>query len=97
MASGVCTVASRIGGIPEIIADGENGRLFSAVNDGDLANVASALLADHDQRQRLAIAGRRTVEERYTHEQMMRATLGIYHQGVQRRDFAVTRSRTGTP
>jgi len=49
MAAGKVVIASRIGGIPEIIRDGENGLLFEAGNAIDLARKISGLnRADSD-------------------------------------------------
>jgi glycosyltransferase involved in cell wall biosynthesis len=48
----------------EIIEDGVNG--FLASTDGEFADKLERLLADPALRARLAVAGRRTVEERYS-------------------------------
>jgi glycosyltransferase involved in cell wall biosynthesis len=46
MASGKAVVASRVGGVPEIVADGVNGLLFESENIDDLAEKLRTLLAD---------------------------------------------------
>jgi glycosyltransferase involved in cell wall biosynthesis len=65
-ASGVPVIASAIGGLPEIIADGVNGRL---VTSGDAPALAAALrevCEDDALRGALGAAARRLVVERYT-------------------------------
>ncbi|HWB96347.1 MAG TPA: glycosyltransferase family 4 protein [Bryobacteraceae bacterium] len=77
MAAGVPVIASRVGGLPEILSHGENGWL----TPNDPAAVAEAirtLLEDRALAQRLAAAGRRTVEERFTVETMVRQTIAVY-------------------
>jgi glycosyltransferase involved in cell wall biosynthesis len=64
MACGVPVVASAVGVNREIIEDGVNG--FLASTDGEFADKLERLLADPALRARLAVAGRRTVEERYS-------------------------------
>ena len=61
MASGLPVVASRLSGIPEIVRDGENGRLFPAGDATALADALGELAADPALRQRLGLAARATV------------------------------------
>jgi glycogen synthase len=53
-ASGVPVVASRVGGIPDIVIDGYNGLLVEPDNPIDLAENIDAILRDHKLRQRFA-------------------------------------------
>ncbi len=64
MACGVPVVASAVGVNREIIQDGVNG--FLATTPDEWKTRLKALLADPALRARLAAAGRRTVEERYS-------------------------------
>jgi glycosyltransferase involved in cell wall biosynthesis len=66
MAAGVPVVASAISGIPEVIADGVNGRLVAPRRPDLLADVLTELLSDAAQRARLAAAGRRFVSEEWS-------------------------------
>ncbi len=61
MASGVPVVASRLSGIPEIVHDGENGRLFPPGDPGALADALTDLAGDRALRERLGRAARETV------------------------------------
>ncbi len=60
MSSGVPVVASRLSGIPEIVRDGENGRLFPTGDATALADALVELAADHGLRDRLGRAARAT-------------------------------------
>lgn len=77
MSAGVPVIASRVGGLPEIIQQGENGILVS----NDPAEVAQALArieSDPAFAAYLAANARRSVEERFTVERMVDATITVY-------------------
>ncbi|MCS7041894.1 MAG: glycosyltransferase family 4 protein [Bryobacteraceae bacterium] len=77
LAHGVPVIASRVGGLPEIVIDGVTGILV----DNDPADIAAAvarLAGDRGLAARLGAAGRRMVEERFTIERMAAATLEAY-------------------
>jgi glycosyltransferase involved in cell wall biosynthesis len=61
MASGVPVVASRLSGIPELVADGQNGWLVPPGDAMALADALGELAADSALRERLGRAGRATV------------------------------------
>ena len=64
-AAGKPVVATRVGGVPELIADGRTGLLFPAGDDAALARLLDRLLADPLLAARLGAAGRQTVRDRY--------------------------------
>jgi glycosyltransferase involved in cell wall biosynthesis len=64
-ASGVPGIGSRLGGIPEGIADGETGFLVPERDPEALAKRINALLADPELRQRMGKAARRRVEQQF--------------------------------
>jgi glycosyltransferase involved in cell wall biosynthesis len=77
-AAGVPIVASRAGGIPEVVRDGENGLL---VPPGDAAALAAAmqrLLADPGLRRRMGGAGRALVRREFSVEAMVEGNLAVY-------------------
>jgi len=79
MAAGVPVIASRVGGIPEIIQHQQNGWL----SDNDPEPIAAAirtLLADRALAQRLGTAGRQTIAEKFTMRQMIQNTIHLYRQ-----------------
>ena len=77
MAHGVPVVASRVGGLPEIVIDGETGLLVDNKAE-EIRHTVESLLADESLAARLARAGRAMVEQRFTIEQMALGTLSVY-------------------
>lgn len=71
MASGVAVIASRVGGIAEIIVDGETGRLVPPGDEGALSQVMRELLSDPAERARLGAQGRRRALETFSREKQL--------------------------
>jgi glycogen synthase len=71
MVCGLVVVATPLGGTSEIIVDGENGLLFAAGDSKELAQKVAALHLDPAFRNRLAQAGRHTVEKKFTRPLML--------------------------
>lgn len=78
MAMGKPVLATRVGGLPEIITDGENGLLAPPGDPGALAGGLRFLLRRPDKAAALAAAGRRTVEEKFSAEVMAEKTAELY-------------------
>jgi L-malate glycosyltransferase len=66
MSCGCCAVASRVGGNPELITDGETGMLFEARDVDGLAETLRSLLQDSALRAALAARAQRKVQERFS-------------------------------
>ncbi len=66
LAAGRPLVASRVGVVPEVLADGEHALLVPAGDAGALAAALARLVGDPALRARLGEAGRRLVVERYS-------------------------------
>ena len=64
MSVGVPAIASKVGGNNDIIQDGVNG--FLASNEKEWFDRLSLLIKNADLRKRVGLAGRKTVEERYS-------------------------------
>lgn len=79
MSAGVPVIASRVGGLPEVIAHGENGVLVEN-SPRAVAAAMRRLLDDAALARRLGAQGRRTVEERFTVDAMVRGTIDAYRQ-----------------
>jgi glycosyltransferase involved in cell wall biosynthesis len=71
MISGLVVVATPTGGTGEILVDGKNGLLFTPDDAEDLAQKILSLANDSELRQRLALAGRQTIAERFTLTKML--------------------------
>ena len=71
MISALVVVATPTGGTTEILINGENGLLFAPDDAEDLAQKIICLAADSKLRQKLALAGRKTVMERFTETKLM--------------------------
>jgi glycosyltransferase involved in cell wall biosynthesis len=63
MASGRPVIASQIGGLPDLVADGETGFLVAPGDPVALRQAIQRLLDDPDLRERMGQAGRRKVAE----------------------------------
>ena len=85
MACETAVVASRVGGIPEIVVDGETGYLVACADDdpagfaGGLAVRVSEVLEDPALAERMGAAGRRRVLERFTWPAIAEQTVELYH------------------
>jgi glycosyltransferase involved in cell wall biosynthesis len=77
-AAGVPAVGSAIGGIPEVIADGETGTLVEPDDPGALAVAIEAILANPAAAATRARAARKLVEERYSHVAAVSRLLALY-------------------
>lgn len=72
MLAGRPVVASRVGGLPEVVADGETGVLAPPGDAAELARVLAALVDSPEKRRRLGEAGRRRAREAFSAERMAR-------------------------
>jgi glycosyltransferase involved in cell wall biosynthesis len=78
MAAGRPVVATRVGGTPEVVLDGETGLLVPPRSAEALARAIGTLLDDPDLARRLGEQGRRRIEERFSLERMVRETEAFY-------------------
>src|SRR5580765_8456719 len=85
-------VATRAGGIPEIVEDVVNGLLVPARDHHALAEAIVRALNDPDLRQRMGDAGFARVNERFTVERMVSETADVYARVAGRPHVAGTES-----
>jgi glycogen(starch) synthase len=78
MAHGLPVVATRVGGIPDKVRDGETGRLVAPGDPAGLARAVEQLAADPSLRSRLGEAGRRHVLDHFAWDAVADKTVALY-------------------
>jgi glycosyltransferase involved in cell wall biosynthesis len=78
MAAGLPVVATAVGGIPEIVVDGETGVLVPPQDVGALAAALERLLVDTELRRRMGAAGRARAEQLFDVARFRRDHLELY-------------------
>ncbi|NEV62212.1 glycosyltransferase family 4 protein [Thiorhodococcus minor] len=94
MAFGKPVIASEIGGIPELVANGETGLLFPAKDEAALREHLLTLMRNPDLRSRYGAAARRRTEARFSLKQHNQALLKLYRDVL---EGAVPASQTPSP
>jgi glycosyltransferase involved in cell wall biosynthesis len=79
-AAGVPIVASRAGGIPEAVADGESGVLVQPGQAPELASAIVSLLGDAARRRALGDGGQRQVAQHFSVDRMVAGNLDVYRE-----------------
>jgi glycogen synthase len=83
MAAGKPVVASRIGGIPETVKDGECGFIVAPGNAGDLAQAILLLARNPELRQRQGAAGKEVARRRFDPIRVAQSNLQVYESAIQ--------------
>jgi glycosyltransferase involved in cell wall biosynthesis len=78
MRAGLPVVASRVGGIPEAVVEGETGQLAERRDPDALAAALRPLVADADRRRRYGQAGRERFLEQFSFETHLRRIWSVY-------------------
>ena len=86
MSAGVPVIGTNVGGIPEIIQDGQNGLLVPPSNPMALAETIVELLRDKTLKEKFQCAGLATAQS-FNVEHMMEITYGVYQKLVENRIF----------
>ena len=76
------TVATRVGGVPEVIIDGETGFLVAPHDPSALASAIVGLLDDRKTACRLADAARERARTEFSPERMVDGTLAVYAEAI---------------
>ena len=71
-------VATRVGGIPEVMADGAHGLLVEPRRPAELAGAIEKLLKNPLAAHVMGLRGRRHVEEEFSLDKMRRAVESLY-------------------
>ena len=76
---GLAVVSTRVGGVPELVEDGTNGRLVPPDDALALAAAIDELLADPDRRRALGRAGQARVARHFDSAASLDALAGFFH------------------
>jgi glycosyltransferase involved in cell wall biosynthesis len=82
MAAGKPRVASRVGGIPTVVADGEDGILVDPEDVDGFARALAALMSSAELRQRLGAAGARRAASELSTDEYFRKTERFYRRVI---------------
>lgn len=85
MAAGLPVAATRVGGLPEAVREGETGVLAPPQNPRAFADALSTLLSSSEKRRRMGRAGLSRVAERFSDTAMIASTFTLYDRIVHSR------------
>jgi glycosyltransferase involved in cell wall biosynthesis len=78
MTAGLPTVATRVGGVPETVEDGESGLLVPKEDPEALAKAMARLAADADRRQAMGRRAAEIVHEKFNYDRWIERTVALY-------------------
>ncbi|MBI1336484.1 MAG: glycosyltransferase [Phycisphaera sp.] len=94
---GVPIVSTKVAGVPKMLTDGQSGVLCEVGDAEALTRALRSVVSDADLRRRLAHAGRKLIEERYSFTQRMAKVRAIYDKVLGLPTPAPGGDTTGTP
>lgn len=80
MSCGKPLLGTNVGGIPEIVEDGKNGRLVSSANSEEIADALIEMLNDKERLNQMGNCGRKLAVEKFSWNQVAQHTLCVYQQ-----------------
>lgn len=89
MAMAKPVVASRVGGIPDLVQDGRNGFLVQPGNEGELAGAIKRVLLDKALAEKMGRAGRKMIDDKFSADIMVRSIEAVYREVLTRRGIHV--------
>ncbi len=81
MAAGLPVVASRVGGVPELVTDGREGLLLSSLDGQSLASALNDLVGDESKRRRMGEASRLRARRSFDVSHMVAGYEALYTSG----------------
>jgi glycosyltransferase involved in cell wall biosynthesis len=78
MAASLPVVATRVGGVPEVVVDGQTGLLVPPQDDAAMAQALMTLIEDAPLRQSFGLTGRRWVREQFDLAATRQKTVDLY-------------------
>jgi glycosyltransferase involved in cell wall biosynthesis len=85
LAAGRAVVATRVGGVPDVIQDGQTGLLVPPGDPIALAGALERMAREPALRARLAAAGRRSVADRFGRQRLVRDIDALYQRLLKKR------------
>jgi glycosyltransferase involved in cell wall biosynthesis len=82
MAAALPVVATAVGGVPEVVLDGETGGLVPPGDPAALARAIAGLLRVPERARRLGAAGRERVARLFTVERMVGQISALYQEAL---------------
>ena len=89
MAMAKPVVASRVGGIPDLLEDGRNGFLVQPGSVGDLAAAIKKLLQDKALAEKMGREGRKMIDDKFSADIMVRSIEKVYRELLTRKGIHV--------
>jgi glycosyltransferase involved in cell wall biosynthesis len=90
LASGCPVVATRVGGVPDVVRDGTDGLLVELGDRNGLADALARLAADPELRRRMGEAGHDRVLPRYAVERLIDDVDGLYRRLLEQKGVSVS-------
>ncbi len=78
-ACGIPVVASNVGGLPEVVVDGETGLIVPPKNAKATADALERLIIDSDLRKQMGLNARKLIEERYDWNKSISKMISLYN------------------
>jgi glycosyltransferase involved in cell wall biosynthesis len=78
MAASKPVVATDVGGVGQVVLDGETGKLIPSRNVGSLAEALEMLISDSNMRRRLGSNGHCFVEKNFSMNNMVKLYMELY-------------------
>jgi glycosyltransferase involved in cell wall biosynthesis len=97
LASGCPVVATRVGGVPDVVEDGIDGFLVEPGDLGAIADRLARLADDPELRARMGVAGREHVLPRYAVERLIDDVDGLYRTLLAQKGVRVSAAAAGMP
>jgi glycosyltransferase involved in cell wall biosynthesis len=80
MAAGRAVVATAVGGVRDVVVDGETGVLVAPADDGALADALAARLDDPAGTARMGLRGREVASERFAENVVLSRLMALYEE-----------------
>lgn len=91
MMAGRCVIATRVGGIPEIIEDGYNGLMVEPGDPQELSRAILKVVLTPQWRESMALQGRESAQKKFSLKQQAERTIGVWSAIYQENFKEVTR------